>query len=364
MGNGKRLAAVFLVFTLLAGGCGVKTEQMSTAEPVTDRSVPVEAEDPAAAAEQLSVWNDAQRKRDGYCWPRETVRKDILGQEMEFVLYHGNGWTIYAPASWGTEGIYAGLWNSPSHNAGFGVQKLFLGVNNPKWYRAQMGSWRHETDYDPPFDYYYDDDGGYTPPEGSADYIYFFAPDGDDRSYEFTLSLVVGETTEEERAIQEAMLLSFRLDDSSHVLYSEDYTAGRTEWEAAMAGLLTETEPIWFSWTQDGTAYDVDGKGNPDCLTFALTVSDYQPGEFVQTFFGKRPEGGPEPGCDMITLCLPEMKMWLYFHEDSPWVCVHHADGDYWTQLRNKDDPDKMIYNTVLDWLDAEQGWAGRPADL
>lgn len=362
MGNGKRLAAVLLALTLLAGGCA-KTEQTPQAEPATDRSVPVETEDPAAAAERLAVWNDAQEKRDGYRWPRETVRKDILGQEMEFVLYHGNGWTIYAPASWGTEGCYAGLWSSPSHQAGFGVQKMFLGVNNPKWYRAQMGSWRHETDYDPPFDYYYDDDGGYTPPEGSADYIYFFAPGEGKQSYEFTLSLVVGKTTEEERAIQEAMLLSFRLDNSSHVLYSENYTPGQTEWDAAMSGLLTQTEPIWFNWVQDGTSYYLDGKENPDYLTFALTVSDYQPGEFVQTFFGKRPEGAPEPERNMITLCLPEMGIWLYFHEDSPWVCVHHADGDYWAELRHKDDQDKLIFNTVLDWLEAEQGWADRLAD-
>lgn len=352
MGNKKRLAAAFLVLTLLAGGCA-KTEQPPPAEPAADRSVPVETEDPAAAAERLAVWKDAEAKRDGYRWPRETVRKDILGQETEFILYHGNGWTIHVPASW-TEDSSA-EWKSPSQQAGFNVDKLFLGVNNPKWYRAQQGSWRHETSYDPPFDYYYDDDGGYTPPEGSADYIYFFAPDGDDRSYEFTLSLVVGETTEEERAIQEAMLLSFRLDDSSHVLCSEDYTPGRTEWEAAMAGLLTETEPIWFYWAQDGTAYDVDGKGNPDYLSHALAVSDYQPGEFIQTFFGKRPEGAPEPERNMITLCLPEMRIWLYFHEDSPWVCVHHAGEDYWAQLQRKDG--RSIYGTVLDWLEAEQGW-------
>lgn len=357
MKNRKRLAAAFLVLTLLAGGCA-KTEQTPQAEPATDRSVPVETEDPAAAAERLAVWKDAQAKRDGYRWPRETVRKDILGQETEFILYHGNGWTIDVPASW-TEDSSA-EWKSASQQAGFKVDKLFLGVNNPKWYRAQQGSWRHETSYDPPFDYYYDDDGGYTPPEGSADYIYFFAPDGEDRSYEFTLSLVVGETTEEERAIQEAMLLSFRLDDSSHVLYSETYTPGQTEWEAALTGLLAETEPIWFHLEDnDGVWQDIiNGKGDPDYLPHALAVSDYRPGEFVQTFFGKRPEGAPEPGCNMIILCLPEMKMWLYFYDGSPWVCVHHAGEDYWAEFRHKDGPDRMIYDTVHDWLETEQGWA------
>lgn len=362
MNNGKQLAAAFLVLTLLAGGCA-KTEQTPPAEPAADQSVPMETENPVAAAEQLAVWQDAQEERDSYRWPRETVRKDILGQETEFILYHGNGWIIYVPASW-TEDSSA-EWTSPSHCAGFGVDKIFLGVNNPKWYRAQQGSWRHETSYDSPFDYYYDDDGGYTPSEGGADYIYFFAPDGDDRSYEFTLSSVVGETTEEERAIQEAMLLSFRLDDSSHVLYSETYTPGQTEWEAAMAGLLTETEPIWFHLEDnDGVWQDIiNGKGNPDYLPHALAVSDYQPEEFVQTFFGKRPEGAPEPECNMITLCLPEMKMWLYFYDGSPWVCVHHAGEDHWAQLRHKDNPNQMIYDTVHGWLEAEQGWTAGSAE-
>ena len=354
MKRAKRLAAVCLALALLAAGCA-QTEQGSPAEPAADQSVPAGPAEPELSEEQIALQQEAGEKLNRFRWPRETVQKDILGREMEFVLYHGSGWTIHVPASWESEGVYAGLWSSPSHNAGFEVSKQFLGVNNPKHYRAQQGSWRHETDYDPPFDYYYDNDGGYTPPEGSADYLYFFAPDGDDRSYEFTLSLVVGETTEEERAIQEAMLLSFRLDDSSHVLCSEDYTPGRTEWEAAMAGLLTETEPIWFYWAQDGTAYDVDGKGNPDYLSHALAVSDYQPGEFIQTFFGKRPEGAPEPERNMITLCLPEMRIWLYFHEDSPWVCVHHAGEDYWAQLQRKDG--RSIYGTVLDWLEAEQGW-------
>ena len=347
----RRMIAGALMLALLAG-CG---------KPSPD---PAESPIPTLSPEELAAVEKAEALLEGFRWPRETETKTLAGQEVEVVLHHGPGWTIQVPADW--EQAYTFDWRAPSGNAGFSVSKWDLPVNNPKIYRAQMGSWRHETDYPAPFDYYYDDDGGYTPPEGSADYIYFFAPDGEDRSYEFTLSLVVGETTEEERAIQEAMLLSFRLDDSSHILYSEEYVPGQTEWEAALTGLLTETEPIWFHLDDNSGVWQdiINGKGNSDCLSHALAVSDYQPGEFVQTLFEKRPEGAPEPGCDMITLCLPEMKMWLYFHEDSPWVCVHHADGDYWTQLRNKDDPDKMIYNTVLDWLEAEQGWAGRPADL
>lgn len=350
----KGLAAAVLALALLAGCAGAGQEP--GVEPPAGQSAP---EEPALDGERLAVLEEAEERLKGYLWPRETVVKDILGQEMEFVLYHGNGWTIHVPTSWESEGVYSGIWSAPSHNAGFQVGKQFLGVNNPKWYRAQMGSWRHETDYDPPFDYYYDNDGGYTPPEGSADYIYFFAPDGDDRSYEFTLSLVVGETTQEERAIQEAMLLSFRLDDSSHVLYSGDYTPGRTQWESAAAGLLAESEPVRFFWSQDGQSYDLAGKASPDYLPHAMEVADYQPGEFVQTFFGEGPEGGPvtEAGDEIITLLLPEMGVWLYFYENSPWVCVHHASEDYWAEFRRKDGSDKLIYDAVLEWREAGLGW-------
>lgn len=358
MGKRGKLAAALLVLALLAGGCA-QTEQGSAAEPAAGQSVPEGSVEPALSEEQIALQQEAGEKLKSFRWPRETVQKDVLGQEMEFFLYHGSGWTIHVPVSWESEGVYAGLWSSPSHNAGFEVSKQYLGVNNPKHYRAQQGSWRHETSYDPPFDYYYDNDGGYTPLEGSADYIYFFAPDGEDQSYEFTLSSVVGETTEEERAIQEAMLLSFRLDESSHVLYSEDYTPGRTEWEAAMAGLVSESEPVQFFWTQDGTAYDVDGKGNPDYLTHALAVADCQPGEFIQTFFGERSEGVPPMGEDMITLLLPEMGIWLHFDAGSPWVYLHHAGEDYWAELRNPGG----IFDIVRDWRDAERGWASGSAE-
>lgn len=350
----RGLAAGFLTVAILTGGCA---RQTPPAELSTDQSVPTETVDPEAEGERLAVLKAAAERRDGYRWPRETVQKDILGRETEFVLYHGNGWTIHVPASWEEEDV--GQWKSPSHSAGFQVDKLFLGVNNPKFYRAQQGSWRHETSYDPPFDYYYDNDGGYIPPDGSADYIYFFAPDGEDRSYEFTLDTVVGETTEEERAIQEAMLLSFCLDDSSRVLCTGEYTPGQTEWEAALAGLLAEAEPIWFHLERsDGVWSDiVNGKGSPDYLSHALALEDYRAGEFVQTFFGERPEGAPESGREMITLCLPEMKIWLYFYSSSPWVCVHHAGEDYWAEFRHKDGPDKLIFDAVYSWLEAESEW-------
>ncbi len=306
--------------------------------------------------EQISLQKAAGEKLEGYLWPRESIWKNIMGKETEFILYHGNGWTIHVPASW--EEKYAGEWQAPSQCACFSVSKQFLGVNNPKWYRAQLGAWRYETNYAPPFDYYYDDDGGYTPPAGSADYIYFFAPAGERQSYEFTLQTVVGATSEEEKLIQEAMLLSFCLDDSSHVLNSGEYAPGKTEWEAAIAGLAAETERCWFSWYHDGTLIETDGKGRPDYLPYALALEDFYPEEFIETFFGEKPDGAEELGGDPITLCLPEMGIWLYFYDDSSWVCIHHAGEDYWARFYHQDDPNKMIFDTVYAWLEAENTWA------
>lgn len=331
-------------------------------------SAPAATQEPSTASEDLPAetestvetqWRAAQEvaeeKLAGYLWPRESIQKNILGEDVEFILYHGNGWTIHVPASWEEES--AGVWKAPSQNACFSVDKQFLGVNNPKWYRAQLGAWRYETDYDPPFDYYYEDDGGYTPPEGSADYIYFFAPAGENNSYEFTLMTTVGVTTDEERAIQEAMLLSFRLDDSSHVLNSGEYTPGETEWDAAMAGLMAETEPIWFSWYHNGTLVETYGKGRQDYVSYALALESFCPEEFTETFFGKKPEGAEELGTEPITLYLPGMGIWLYFYEDSPWVCIHHAGEDYWAEVRHQDGAGEIIFDTVRAWMEAESAW-------
>lgn len=330
---------------------------------------PVDTQEPSAVLEDLSAetengvetqWLAAQEaaaeKLAGYLWPREAIQKSILGEDMEFFLYHGNGWTIYVPASWEEES--AGEWKAPSQNAGFSVSQYFQGVNNPKWYRAQLGAWRYETDYDPPFDYYYDDDGGYTPPAGSADCIYFFAPAGEDNSFEFTLMTTVGATTDEERAIQEAMLLSFTLDENSHVLNSGEYLHGKTEWEAAMAGLVAETEPIWFFWYHDGTLVETNGKGKPDYASYALALENFSPGEFTETFFGKKPEGAVGLGTEPITLCLPEMGIWLYFYEDSSWVHIYHAGEDYWAETHPQDGSGEIIFDTARAWLEAESAWA------
>ena len=173
---------------------------------------------------------------------------------------------------------------------------------------------------------------------------------------------MVGGASEAEKRIQEAMLLSFCLDESAHVLNSETYTPGATEWEAAMAGLAAEREPIWFSWDHDNELIEVDGKGKPDYIAYFLTLDGFRPGEFVEMFFGKRPEGLEIVERDSITLCLPELGIWLYFYEHSPWVCIHHAGEDYWASVCHKDDPDEEVFDAVRGWLEAERMWADRPA--
>ena len=355
----SKVVAAALAIALFIAGCTVPEETPDTGANPPQSAAP-EAECTQAEKERLSTQKAAAEQLEGYRWPRESIRKTVLGKEVEFTLYHGNGWTIYVPAAW--EETSAGTWDAPSHCASFSVSKQFLGVNNPKWFRAQQGAWEHKTDYAPPFDYYYDDDGGYTPPAGSTDYIYFFAPDGEDKSYEFTLQTVAGETSEEEKALQEAMLLSFRLEESSHVLNAEPYTPGQTEWEAAMAGLTVQTQPIWFSWYHDGTLLELDGKGDPDYASYAAALADYRPEKFTETFFGEKPEGAETLEMDPITLCLPEMGIWLYFYNNSPWVQVDHAGEAYWAKFSHKDDPDQLIFDTARDWLEAENMWTASPA--
>ncbi len=360
----RRLAAVSLALVLLAAGCDCgRSKPEPPKDPAAEQSAPAEPDRTADEENRRAALKEAGERLDGYRWPRESLQKNILGQKTEFTLYHGNGWTIHVPAAW-AEGDYSAQWESPSHHAGFSVSRQLLGIDNTKLYRARQGSWRHETTYDPPFDYYYDNDGGYTPPEGSADYIYFFAPDGEERCYEMTLSTVVGETTQEERALQEAMLLSFSLDDSSHVLRTGEYSPGRTEWEAALAGLLAQTEPIWFHLDDNGGVWEeiTAGKRRPDYLPYVQALEDYRPGAFFQAPLGERPEGAPAQAEETITLCLPEMRIWLYFYSGSPWVHISHAGEEYWAELRHKYAPEQLIFDSVRNWLEAEQSWGVSPA--
>lgn len=368
MKNLKKLAVMGLVLALLSGCAPTAPDTASppsTAPSAASPTVPekpapspspdVVPEEPAPtlSPEELAV-QDAGKTLEGFNHPRETIQKTILGQDMEFFLYHGNGWTMHVPVHW--KEYYSGSrWDAPSGHAYFTVSKHFLSVANPKWYRAQLGAWRCETDYAPPFDYYYEDDGGYTPPAGSADYIYFFAPDGDNRSYEFSLCTVVGRVSEEELAVQEAMLLSFTLDESSHVLNSQSYSPGATEWEAAMAALLVKDEPLQIYRSYSGPHIETNGKLTPNYITHALALQNFVPGDFTETYFGKKPEGAEGLGSDFITLYLEDLKLWLYFYNDSPWVHIHHAGEDYWAQVSHRDDPDKQIFDTVLAWLEAEQ---------
>lgn len=360
----KKLAAGALALALLSG-CG-RTAVQPTPDASVDPAPVVSA--PAETVPTLSAEEEAQRaaavkaageKLEGYRWPQEIEKKTIGDREVEFVLHHGNGWTIQVPVDW--ERVYISDWRSPSQDAVFGVSKWDLPVNNPKIYHAQMGSWRYETDYPAPFDYYYDDDGGYNPPEGHADSVYFFAPAGEN-SYEFTLSTVVGMTTDEERAIQEAMLLSFTQDESSRTLYGEDYQPGRSEWDFAMAGLLAEGEKLWGNWVENGWSNDVDGKTTPEYVSYVLALGEFEPGEFVQFGYDERPEGMEEEWPDALTLYLSNSKLWLYFYKDSSWASVDLAGEKWWTKVSHPVDPEKNPYDMALAWLKAEREWAGKGA--
>lgn len=345
----RRMIAGALMLALLAG-CGKPSP-----DPAETPSPPAESL-PSLSPEELTAVEEAEAVLEGFRWPRETEVKTLAGQEVEFVLHHGAGWTIQVPTDW--EQLFVSDWRSPSGTAGFEVSKIDLPVNNPKIYRAQMGSWRHGTDYPAPFDYYYDDDGGYVPPEGSADYVYFFAPAGE-KSYELTLLTVVGETTDLEKAIQEAMLLSFTQDESVHVLYTENYQPGQSEWDFAMASLLAEGERLWASWVEEGRYVNVDGKTGPEYIPYAITLGKFQPEEFSSFLFGGRPEELEGQALDPLTLALPDSKLWLYFYPDSPWVSVTLAAETWWTQLTCPDDPGASPYDTARAWMEAEQAWAG-----
>lgn len=367
------VAAAAVLCLLLLAACVANPRQAgpSDGEPSLDLPAADASQSPLSASEALPVetvdpqaaqWRTAQaaaaEKLNGYLWPRETFRKTILGEEVEFTLYHGNGWTIHVPVSW-EETRYA-RWESPSRQACFTVSHSNLGVNNPMWYRAQQGAWRYETDYDPPFDFYYKGTG-YTPPAGSVDHDYFFVPAGSSESYEICLETLVGETGEMDRAIQEAILLSFTLDGSSHVLYSDSYTPGVTEWEAAMAGLLAADQPIRFSTVRDGAMIAADGKGDPAYMACALALEEFRPEALTQAAFGARPEEAAELSAgESVTLCLPELGIWLYFYRDSSYVSLYHADEVYWTQVTAADGAAGTVFDAALAWMEAERAWAGR----
>lgn len=349
----KRCIAL-AVFLALLVSCG-QTEGATPEVPAT--FAPAESVAPSLSPEELAAVEAAEATLESFRWPEETEVKTLKGQKVEFVRYHGNGWTVQIPADWAeAEWEYAN-WHAPSKKAWFRVSKHFLPVNNPKWYRAQTGSWRHETHFLAPFDYYYDDDGGYHPPEGDLDSVYFFAPAGEN-SYEFTLSGVVGETTEEEKDLLEAILLSFTQDEGVHTLRDEDYVPGRSLWEFVMAGLLAESEALWFEgWNEETSqGFQADGKCSPEYVACAQNLTQFQPGEFVQTYFGCGPEGAEElRGGSYLDLCLKGPNARIYLYPGSQWVCLVYAGEDWWTQAADPAEPEKSPYDVAMAWMEAER---------
>ena len=94
-----RAVAVALALALLTAGCA-GPETVPDAEMSPSQIAAQEAERAQAEKERLSMQKAAAEELEGYRWPRESVWKTIMGEEMEFILYHGNGWTIHVPAAW------------------------------------------------------------------------------------------------------------------------------------------------------------------------------------------------------------------------------------------------------------------------
>lgn len=87
-------------------------------------------------------------------------------------------------------------------------------------------------------------------------------------------------------------------------------------------------------------------------------MTKFRPGEFTQTFFGEKPEGAEALDGATVTICLPELWIWLCFYEDSPWVYIHHAGEDFWAQLHHPDAPEASAFDAARAWLEAEYAWA------
>jgi hypothetical protein len=43
-------------------------------------------------------------------------------------------------------------------------------------------------------------------------------------------------------------------------------------------------------------------------------------------------------------------------------VCLQHAGEEYWVEVRRKGESDKLIFDTVTQWREAELGWADASA--
>jgi hypothetical protein len=74
------------------------------------------------------------------------------------------------------------------------------------------------------------------------------------------------------------------------------------------------------SWYHDGTYIEPDGKGDPDYVPYVMALEIIAGGVYRDVFRGKA-EGAETLEGDPITLCLPEMGIWLYFYNNSPW-CI------------------------------------------
>lgn len=93
----KALAAALALALILAGCAGPDTVPDKEVSPTPAASQ--ETAQTQAETERITMQKAAAEELEGYRWPQESVWKTILGEEVEFTLYHGNGWTIYVPAA-------------------------------------------------------------------------------------------------------------------------------------------------------------------------------------------------------------------------------------------------------------------------
>ena len=88
-----------------------------------------------------------------------------------------------------------------------------------------------------------------------------------------------------------------------------------------------------------------------------MALGAFQPGEFVQTYFGRRPEGVGELR-SYLDLCLKDLDARLYLYPGTQWARLTYAEEEWWTQLTCPNDPGASPYDAALAWMEAERAWA------
>lgn len=137
------------------------------------------------------------------------------GSEVDMQLYHGEGWSVYAPLDW-TYTPQWKQWTAPDGaEAHFSITENSTSMENTRAYYAQLGAWPFETDMPAPLDYYYNVSGGYDAATGYAHEELYFIPVDENRSYTLSCYSVNGTTSERDKLTLRAMAQSFVLGEAS-----------------------------------------------------------------------------------------------------------------------------------------------------